>query len=90
MCFLVLMPRFNLLWVAFLHIFQFVGVITLGFIPYNDIFFLFFGEEHIIKLQCPGVATLEKEMDDFEQVIDKADAAMYEAKRAGKNRVMSL
>jgi diguanylate cyclase (GGDEF)-like protein len=36
-----------------------------------------------------GVATLGAEVDSLERLIEAADAAMYEAKRAGRNRVAS-
>ncbi len=37
-----------------------------------------------------GVATQKEDMCCFDQVIDKADEALYEAKRAGKNRVATV
>ncbi len=43
------------------------------------------GQKIFITISA-GVATIEKDMNDLNDIIYKADIALYKAKRSGKNR----
>jgi two-component system, cell cycle response regulator len=46
-----------------------------------------FGSASVVVTASFGIASLEQEPESFVQLVERADAALYEAKRSGRNRI---